>query len=120
MSRLSENKENEFQVEKRKLKCFPRTAASSSTSSSAVSAFDFLLLPVWLTGSSLASYWQGEYVSCLLSLLQLMTDVHFQHVMDNCQSQDELKVEDVQRQRTLKVLCEDAFKASLLSPIRNS
>lgn len=35
---------------------------------------------------------QGEYVSCLLSLLQLMTDVHFQRLMDACQSQDELKV----------------------------
>lgn len=27
--------------------------------------------------------------------MQLMTDVHFQHLMENCQSQDELKVEDL-------------------------
>uniref|UniRef100_A0A8C9TCB0 Dedicator of cytokinesis 3 n=1 Tax=Scleropages formosus TaxID=113540 RepID=A0A8C9TCB0_SCLFO len=36
-------------------------------------------------------YWQGEYVSCLLSLLSQMSDVHFQHLLDNFQSQDELK-----------------------------
>lgn len=54
-------------------------------------------LPEWLTGSAPGSYWQGEYVACLLSLLQLMTDVHFQHLMDNCQSQDELKVEALQK-----------------------
>ncbi|KAL4646337.1 dedicator of cytokinesis protein 3-like isoform X1 [Arapaima gigas] len=33
----------------------------------------------------------GEYVSCLLSLLSLMSDVHFQHLLDNFQSQEELK-----------------------------
>uniref|UniRef100_A0A8C9UA53 Dedicator of cytokinesis 3 n=1 Tax=Scleropages formosus TaxID=113540 RepID=A0A8C9UA53_SCLFO len=33
----------------------------------------------------------GEYVSCLLSLLSQMSDVHFQHLLDNFQSQDELK-----------------------------
>ncbi|TWW53261.1 Dedicator of cytokinesis protein 3 [Takifugu flavidus] len=42
---------------------------------------------------------EGEYVSCLLSLLQLMTDVHFQHLMGNCQSHEELK------ELLLKVLC---------------
>ncbi|XP_077948725.1 dedicator of cytokinesis protein 3 isoform X5 [Gasterosteus aculeatus] len=33
----------------------------------------------------------GEYVSCLLSLLRQMTDVHFQHLMENFQSKEELK-----------------------------
>uniref|UniRef100_G3N402 Dedicator of cytokinesis 3 n=1 Tax=Gasterosteus aculeatus aculeatus TaxID=481459 RepID=G3N402_GASAC len=37
------------------------------------------------------SCWQGEYVSCLLSLLRQMTDVHFQHLMENFQSKEELK-----------------------------
>uniref|UniRef100_H3CH20 Dedicator of cytokinesis 3 n=1 Tax=Tetraodon nigroviridis TaxID=99883 RepID=H3CH20_TETNG len=41
----------------------------------------------------------GEYVSCLLSLLQLMTDVHFQHLMETCPSQDELK------ELLMKILC---------------
>nr|XP_043879419.1 dedicator of cytokinesis protein 3-like [Solea senegalensis] len=41
----------------------------------------------------------GEYVSCLLSLLRQMTDVHFQHLMDNFQSKDELK------EFLLKILC---------------
>lgn len=36
--------------------------------------------------------WQGEYVSCLLSLLRQMTDIHFQRLMENFQSKDELKV----------------------------
>uniref|UniRef100_A0AAR2JSH2 Dedicator of cytokinesis 3 n=1 Tax=Pygocentrus nattereri TaxID=42514 RepID=A0AAR2JSH2_PYGNA len=34
----------------------------------------------------------GEYVSCLLSLLRQMTDIHFQHLLDNFQSKEELKV----------------------------
>uniref|UniRef100_A0A3B4GTI0 Dedicator of cytokinesis protein 3-like n=1 Tax=Pundamilia nyererei TaxID=303518 RepID=A0A3B4GTI0_9CICH len=34
----------------------------------------------------------GEYVSCLLSLLRQMTDIHFQHLMENFQSKDELKI----------------------------
>uniref|UniRef100_A0A667XMA4 Dedicator of cytokinesis 3 n=1 Tax=Myripristis murdjan TaxID=586833 RepID=A0A667XMA4_9TELE len=33
----------------------------------------------------------GEYVSCLLSLLRQMTDVHFQHLLENFQSKEELK-----------------------------
>ncbi|XP_034021811.1 dedicator of cytokinesis protein 3-like [Thalassophryne amazonica] len=41
----------------------------------------------------------GEYVSCLLSLLQQMTDIHFQHLMDNFQSRDEVK------EFFLKILC---------------
>lgn len=36
---------------------------------------------------------QGEYVSCLLSLLRQMSDTHFQHLLDNFQSKDELKVQ---------------------------
>ncbi|KAB1264084.1 Dedicator of cytokinesis protein 3, partial [Camelus dromedarius] len=34
----------------------------------------------------------GEYVSCLLSLLRQMCDTHYQHLLDNFQSKDELKV----------------------------
>ncbi|XP_028302238.1 dedicator of cytokinesis protein 3-like isoform X4 [Gouania willdenowi] len=41
----------------------------------------------------------GEYVSCLLSLLRQMKDSHFQHLMENFQSKDELK------EFLLKVLC---------------
>ncbi|XP_061903202.1 dedicator of cytokinesis protein 3-like isoform X3 [Entelurus aequoreus] len=33
----------------------------------------------------------GEFVSCLLSLLRHMTNVHFEHLMDNYQSKEELK-----------------------------
>ncbi|XP_061642302.1 dedicator of cytokinesis protein 3-like isoform X2 [Phyllopteryx taeniolatus] len=33
----------------------------------------------------------GEFVSCLLSLLRHMTDVHFQHLMENFQSKEVLK-----------------------------
>uniref|UniRef100_A0A3B3BR28 Dedicator of cytokinesis 3 n=1 Tax=Oryzias melastigma TaxID=30732 RepID=A0A3B3BR28_ORYME len=41
----------------------------------------------------------GEYVSCLLSLLRQMTDVHFQHLIENFQSKEELK------EFLLKILC---------------
>ncbi|XP_069387325.1 dedicator of cytokinesis protein 3 isoform X10 [Paralichthys olivaceus] len=41
----------------------------------------------------------GEYVSCLLSLLRQMTDIHFQHLMENFQSKEELK------EFLLKILC---------------
>ncbi|XP_035768450.1 dedicator of cytokinesis protein 3-like [Neolamprologus brichardi] len=41
----------------------------------------------------------GEYVSCLLSLLRQMTDIHFQHLMENFQSKDELK------EFLLKIMC---------------
>ncbi|GAB1294636.1 Dedicator of cytokinesis protein 3 [Apodemus speciosus] len=34
----------------------------------------------------------GEYVSCLLSLLRQMCDTHYQHLLDNFQSKDELKM----------------------------
>lgn len=43
----------------------------------------------------LSVFWvgpQGEYVSCLLSLLRQMCDTHYQHLLDNFQSKDELKV----------------------------
>nr|XP_057911190.1 dedicator of cytokinesis protein 3-like isoform X2 [Doryrhamphus excisus] len=33
----------------------------------------------------------GEFVSCLLSLLRHMTNVHFEHLMENYQSKEELK-----------------------------
>ncbi|XP_043933928.1 dedicator of cytokinesis protein 3 [Protopterus annectens] len=41
----------------------------------------------------------GEYVSCLLSLLRQMTDTHYQHLLDNFQSKDELK------EFLLKIFC---------------
>uniref|UniRef100_A0A3Q1GSH4 Dedicator of cytokinesis 3 n=1 Tax=Acanthochromis polyacanthus TaxID=80966 RepID=A0A3Q1GSH4_9TELE len=41
----------------------------------------------------------GEYVSCLLSLLRQMTDIHFQHLMENFQSKEEVK------EFLLKILC---------------
>ncbi|XP_071397718.1 dedicator of cytokinesis protein 3-like, partial [Centroberyx affinis] len=41
----------------------------------------------------------GEYVSCLLSLLRQMTDIHFQHLLENFQSKEELK------EFLLKILC---------------
>uniref|UniRef100_A0AAX7VTN7 Dedicator of cytokinesis 3 n=1 Tax=Astatotilapia calliptera TaxID=8154 RepID=A0AAX7VTN7_ASTCA len=40
-----------------------------------------------------------QYVSCLLSLLRQMTDIHFQHLMENFQSKDELK------EFLLKIMC---------------
>uniref|UniRef100_A0A671RL40 Dedicator of cytokinesis 3 n=1 Tax=Sinocyclocheilus anshuiensis TaxID=1608454 RepID=A0A671RL40_9TELE len=46
----------------------------------------------WLTRTCPLSDWQGEYVSCLLSLLRQMSDIHFQHLLDNFQSKEELKV----------------------------
>uniref|UniRef100_A0A7N6AAR4 Dedicator of cytokinesis 3 n=1 Tax=Anabas testudineus TaxID=64144 RepID=A0A7N6AAR4_ANATE len=48
---------------------------------------------------SAVSSWQGEYVSCLLSLLRQMTDIHFQHLMENFQSKEEVK------EFLLKILC---------------
>ncbi|XP_025127729.2 dedicator of cytokinesis protein 3 isoform X9 [Bubalus bubalis] len=42
---------------------------------------------------------QGEYVSCLLSLLRQMCDTHYQHLLDNFQSKDELK------EFLLKIFC---------------
>ncbi|XP_044307406.1 dedicator of cytokinesis protein 3 [Varanus komodoensis] len=41
----------------------------------------------------------GEYVSCLLSLLRQMLDTHFQHLLENFQSKDELK------EFLLKIFC---------------
>ncbi|XP_075430307.1 dedicator of cytokinesis protein 3 isoform X1 [Ascaphus truei] len=41
----------------------------------------------------------GEYVSCLLSLLRLMSDTHYQHLLHNFQSKDELK------EFLLKIFC---------------
>lgn len=38
------------------------------------------------------SFAQGEYVSCLLSLLQQMTEIHFHHLLNNFHSKEELKV----------------------------
>ncbi|XP_031681602.1 dedicator of cytokinesis protein 3 isoform X5 [Oncorhynchus kisutch] len=41
----------------------------------------------------------GEYVSCLLSLLRQMSEIHFQHLLDNFQSKEELK------EFLLKIFC---------------
>uniref|UniRef100_A0A8C9TY43 Dedicator of cytokinesis 3 n=1 Tax=Scleropages formosus TaxID=113540 RepID=A0A8C9TY43_SCLFO len=46
-----------------------------------------------------APFYQGEYVSCLLSLLRQMSDIHFQHLLDNFQSKEELK------EFLLKIFC---------------
>uniref|UniRef100_A0A4W3GX96 Dedicator of cytokinesis 3 n=1 Tax=Callorhinchus milii TaxID=7868 RepID=A0A4W3GX96_CALMI len=37
----------------------------------------------------------GEYVTCLLSLLRQMSDNHYQQLLDNFQSKEELKVNDL-------------------------
>uniref|UniRef100_A0A8C7SSZ4 Dedicator of cytokinesis 3 n=1 Tax=Oncorhynchus mykiss TaxID=8022 RepID=A0A8C7SSZ4_ONCMY len=41
----------------------------------------------------------GEYVSCLLSLLRQMSDIHFNHLLDNFQSKEEVK------EFLLKIFC---------------
>uniref|UniRef100_A0A671Y7H4 Dedicator of cytokinesis 3 n=1 Tax=Sparus aurata TaxID=8175 RepID=A0A671Y7H4_SPAAU len=41
----------------------------------------------------------GEYVSCLLSLLQQMTEIHFHHLLNNFHSKEELK------EFLLKIFC---------------
>uniref|UniRef100_A0A8C2Q927 Dedicator of cytokinesis 3 n=1 Tax=Cyprinus carpio TaxID=7962 RepID=A0A8C2Q927_CYPCA len=53
----------------------------------------------WLTRTCPLSDWQGEYVSCLLSLLRQMSEIHFQHLLDNFQSKEELK------EFLLKIFC---------------
>lgn len=48
---------------------------------------------------------QGEYVSCLLSLLQQMTEIHFHHLLNNFHSKEELKVRSLARsQRSVPAL----------------
>uniref|UniRef100_A0A8C7F8D9 Dedicator of cytokinesis 3 n=1 Tax=Oncorhynchus kisutch TaxID=8019 RepID=A0A8C7F8D9_ONCKI len=42
---------------------------------------------------------EGEYVSCLLSLLRQMSDIHFNHLLDNFQSKEEVK------EFLLKIFC---------------
>lgn len=49
---------------------------------------------------------QGEYVSCLLSLLQQMTEIHFHHLLNNFHSKEELKV------RSSRAAPADAFARS--------
>uniref|UniRef100_A0AAQ5ZQI3 Dedicator of cytokinesis 3 n=1 Tax=Amphiprion ocellaris TaxID=80972 RepID=A0AAQ5ZQI3_AMPOC len=58
-----------------------------------------VLLQTLLSIMSKSQSQEGEYVSCLLSLLRQMTDIHFQHLMDNFQSKEELK------EFLLKMLC---------------
>ncbi|KAF3690419.1 Dedicator of cytokinesis protein 3 Modifier of cell adhesion Presenilin-binding protein [Channa argus] len=63
------------------------------------SLLDVLLQTLLSIMSKSQSQEAGEYVSCLLSLLRQMTDIHFQHLMENFQSKDELK------EFLLKILC---------------
>ncbi|XP_068171002.1 dedicator of cytokinesis protein 3 isoform X4 [Antennarius striatus] len=63
------------------------------------SLLDVLLQTLLSIMSKSQSQEAGEYVSCLLSLLRQMTDVHFQHLMENFQSKEELK------EFLLKILC---------------
>lgn len=62
---------------------FPSAASTSTTSEHAPACVCCFFSP------SLA---QGEYVSCLLSLLQQMTEIHFHHLLNNFHSKEELKV----------------------------
>ncbi|XP_037108357.1 dedicator of cytokinesis protein 3-like isoform X3 [Syngnathus acus] len=55
------------------------------------SLLDVLLQTLLSITSSGQSQEAGEFVSCLLSLLRHMTDVHFQHLMENFQSKEVLK-----------------------------
>uniref|UniRef100_A0A8C9VFI1 Dedicator of cytokinesis 3 n=1 Tax=Scleropages formosus TaxID=113540 RepID=A0A8C9VFI1_SCLFO len=60
------------------------------------------LLAIMMDGlicACVAPFYQGEYVSCLLSLLRQMSDIHFQHLLDNFQSKEELK------EFLLKIFC---------------
>ncbi|KAK2861515.1 hypothetical protein Q5P01_001048 [Channa striata] len=63
------------------------------------SLLDVLLQTLLSIMSKSQSQEAGEYVSCLLSLLRQMTDIHFQHLMENFQSKDEVK------EFLLKILC---------------
>lgn len=62
-----------------------------------------LIGPVRLTAVPVLFRSQGEYVSCLLSLLRQMTDIHFQHLLDNFQSKEELKVNILNHKHTQTV-----------------
>nr|XP_014341950.1 PREDICTED: dedicator of cytokinesis protein 3-like [Latimeria chalumnae] len=55
------------------------------------SLLDVLLQTLLTIMSKSQSQEAGEYVSCLLSLLRQMSDTHYQHLLDNFQSKDELK-----------------------------
>uniref|UniRef100_A0A669DFZ3 Dedicator of cytokinesis 3 n=1 Tax=Oreochromis niloticus TaxID=8128 RepID=A0A669DFZ3_ORENI len=66
---------------------------------SVIVGFERALIPEARRKKSFPAEAVGEYVSCLLSLLRQMTDIHFQHLMENFQSKDELK------EFLLKLLC---------------
>ncbi|KAA0712423.1 Dedicator of cytokinesis protein 3 [Triplophysa tibetana] len=63
------------------------------------SLLDVLLQTLLAIMSKSQSQEAGEYVSCLLSLLRQMSDIHFQHLLDNFQSKEELK------EFLLKIFC---------------
>uniref|UniRef100_A0A8C8CBE8 Dedicator of cytokinesis 3 n=1 Tax=Oncorhynchus tshawytscha TaxID=74940 RepID=A0A8C8CBE8_ONCTS len=58
-----------------------------------------VLLQTLLAIMSKSQSQEGEYVSCLLSLLRQMSEIHFQHLLDNFQSKEELK------EFLLKIFC---------------
>ncbi|XP_028908596.1 dedicator of cytokinesis protein 3 isoform X4 [Ornithorhynchus anatinus] len=55
------------------------------------SLLDVLLQTLLTIMSRSQSQEAGEYVSCLLSLLQQMSDTHYRHLLESFQSKDELK-----------------------------
>ncbi|KAK1799712.1 hypothetical protein P4O66_006243 [Electrophorus voltai] len=63
------------------------------------SLLDVLLQTLLTIMSKSQSQEVGEYVSCLLSLLRQMSDIHFQRLLDNFQSKEELK------EFLLKIFC---------------
>ncbi|XP_058855498.1 dedicator of cytokinesis protein 3-like isoform X10 [Acipenser ruthenus] len=63
------------------------------------SLLDVLLQTLLTILSKSQSQEAGEYVSCLLSLLRQMSEIHYQHLLDNFQSKEELK------EFLLKIFC---------------
>uniref|UniRef100_A0A8B9L4G3 Dedicator of cytokinesis 3 n=1 Tax=Astyanax mexicanus TaxID=7994 RepID=A0A8B9L4G3_ASTMX len=64
----------------------------------------------------------GEYVSCLLSLLKLMSELHFHHLLNNFHSKDELKVRHSRSDVTVRMpvslrskFCELSYTQFVLS-----
>ncbi|XP_073447730.1 dedicator of cytokinesis protein 3 isoform X6 [Aquarana catesbeiana] len=76
------------------------------------SLLDVLLQTLLIIMSKSQSQEAGEYVSCLLSLLRLMSDTHYQHLLHNFQSKEELK------EFLLKIFCvfRNLLKLSVFPP----
>lgn len=89
----------------------PQCTAEITVSSGSVCRFDvnqkqvglseyFELINLWSVSACICrSPTQGEYVSCLLSLLRQMTEIHFHHLLNNFHSKEELKVGNSDSQR---------------------